>query len=98
MLAAYRVADSIAPCPPPFILTPSLRLITTLVPSTQQVLQQIQIQLVRSRKDLSLVTAQIQAKEKERRILQLTSRELGSVPEREEKGDEVKMYKGVGKM
>jgi prefoldin subunit 1 len=38
------------------------------------------------------VRAQIQGKEKERKILELTTRELATVP------TEGKMYRGVGKM
>ncbi|CED82224.1 Prefoldin beta-like [Phaffia rhodozyma] len=59
-----------------------------------RVLQQIQVQLQKSRKELSLVNAQILAKERERKMLQLTVRQLGDVPSEES----VRMYKGVGKM
>jgi len=46
-----------------------------------------------SQRNLSIVRSQIQSKEKERKILQLTMREILAVPE-----GEGKMYKGVGKM
>lgn len=55
------------------------------------------LQAVQSQKQLSIVKAQIQGKEKERRILQLTMRELAAVPEAKSE-DDGRMYKGVGKM
>ncbi|KAK4689859.1 prefoldin subunit 1, partial [Tremellales sp. Uapishka_1] len=60
----------------------------------RKILQQIQSQAVQSQRSLSLVKAQIQSKEKERRILQLTIKELDTVPQDED----ANMYKGVGKM
>ncbi|RSH93111.1 hypothetical protein EHS25_007464 [Saitozyma podzolica] len=59
----------------------------------RRILEQIQTQAITSQRALSLTRAQLQAKEKDRKILQLTARELGTVP----KGEEG-MYKGVGKM
>ncbi|WWD04427.1 hypothetical protein V865_002496 [Kwoniella europaea PYCC6329] len=56
------------------------------------ILTQIQQQAIQSQKQLSIVRAQIQSKEKEKKILSLTVRELDTVPR-----DGV-MYKGVGKM
>lgn len=58
-----------------------------------QILQQIQTQAVTAQRQHSLVRAQIQSKEKERKILDLTVRELATVP----KGD-TRMFRGVGKM
>ncbi|WRT69863.1 uncharacterized protein IL334_006854 [Kwoniella shivajii] len=60
----------------------------------RKILQQIQQQAISSQKQLSIVRAQIQSKEKERKILALTTRELGHVP----RDDSSTMYKGVGKM
>ncbi|WVR07912.1 hypothetical protein IAU60_004955 [Kwoniella sp. DSM 27419] len=59
----------------------------------RKILTQIQQQAITSQKQLSLVRAQIASKEKERKILTLTVRELGTVPK-----EDSKMYKGVGKM
>ncbi|ORY34589.1 Prefoldin [Naematelia encephala] len=58
-----------------------------------KILQQIQTQAVNSQRALSVVRSQMQSKEKERKILQLTMRELETVPK-----DEDRMYRGVGKM
>lgn len=58
----------------------------------RKILEQIQTQAVISQRSLNVARAQIQAKEKEKKILQLTMRELGTMP------PESKMYKGVGKM
>ncbi|WVW87098.1 hypothetical protein I302_109155 [Kwoniella bestiolae CBS 10118] len=60
----------------------------------RKILTQIQQQAIQSQKQLSLVRAQIQSKEKEKKILSLTVRELDNVP-RDGSGA---MYKGVGKM
>jgi len=57
-----------------------------------QILDQIQTQAVTSQRAHSVVRAQIQSKEKEKKILQLTMRELSVV------GAEGRMYRGVGKM
>ncbi|EIW71349.1 prefoldin subunit 1 [Tremella mesenterica] len=58
----------------------------------RKILEQIHSQAINSQRNLSVARAQIQSKEKERRILQLTMKELATVPEPS------KMYKGVGKM
>jgi len=47
-----------------------------------------------SQRNLAVAKAQIQQKEKDRRILQLTIAEIGGLPQ----SDDVKLYKGVGKM
>ncbi|WVF68319.1 hypothetical protein IAT40_003084 [Kwoniella sp. CBS 6097] len=60
----------------------------------RKILTQIQQQAVTSQKQLSIVKAQIASKEKERKILSLTVRELGTVPT----DGQSTMYKGVGKM
>ncbi|KAK8849805.1 hypothetical protein IAR55_005141 [Kwoniella newhampshirensis] len=60
----------------------------------RKILVQIQNQAITSQKQLSLVRAQIASKEKERKILTLTVRELATVPNDKEN----KMYRGVGKM
>ncbi|KAK6908626.1 prefoldin subunit 1 [Kwoniella mangroviensis CBS 10435] len=58
----------------------------------RKILTQIQQQAIQSQKQLSIVRAQIQSKEKEKKILSLTVRELDTVPRNGV------MYKGVGKM
>lgn len=60
-------------------------------------LRKLMSQAVQSQKQLSIVKTQIQSKEQERKILTLTQRELSAVPERT-RGEETRMYKGVGKM
>lgn len=47
-----------------------------------------------AQRNLSVAKAQIQQKEKDRRILQLTIAEIGEMPQSED----IKLYKGVGKM
>lgn len=49
-------------------------------------------QAVTSQRALAVVKTQIQSKERERKILQLTMRELATVPQ------ESRLYTGVGKM
>ncbi|KAL7414106.1 Prefoldin [Mrakia frigida] len=60
----------------------------------QRIFQQIQGQLQRSQKDLSLVRAQLAGKDREKRVLELTAKQLDQVP----KEEGAKMYRGVGKM
>ena len=57
-----------------------------------QILVQIQQRAVQSQRALSISKQQIAAKDRERRILQLTIEEINSLDE------DVKLYKGVGKM
>ncbi|WVQ84795.1 hypothetical protein IAT38_006952 [Cryptococcus sp. DSM 104549] len=64
----------------------------------RKILVQIQNQAITSQKQLSVVRNQINSKEKERRILSLTVRELGAVPAGETESGGGRMYKGVGKM
>lgn len=52
------------------------------------------VQAIVAQKSLSMVKAQIQSKERERRILELTIRQLATVPAEEN----ARMFKGVGKM
>ena len=59
---------------------------------SNQILIQIQQTAIQSRRSLDLSLQQIQAKERERRILQLTIDEITQMPQ------DVNMYKGVGKM
>ncbi|EKC99366.1 hypothetical protein A1Q2_06303 [Trichosporon asahii var. asahii CBS 8904] len=59
----------------------------------RKILQQIQTQAINGQRQSAIVRAQIQQKEKEKKILELTMRELASVPE-----GEGKLYRGVGKM
>ncbi|KAG6336239.1 hypothetical protein ID866_2858 [Astraeus odoratus] len=58
----------------------------------KKILVQIQQTAVQSQRSLSLTKQQSTAKERERRIVQLTIGEISSV------GKDVKLYKGVGKM
>ena len=61
-------------------------------PTLAQILVQIQQTAVQSQRALNVSKQQIAAKERERRILQLTIEEITSL-----QGD-VNLYKGVGKM
>ncbi|KZS93541.1 Prefoldin [Sistotremastrum niveocremeum HHB9708] len=58
----------------------------------RKILVQIQQTAVQSQRALSLTRAQVASKERERRVLQLTISEINST------GQEVNLYKGVGKM
>ncbi|ETW86784.1 hypothetical protein HETIRDRAFT_42348 [Heterobasidion irregulare TC 32-1] len=58
----------------------------------RKILIQIQQTAIQSQRALSMTRQQVATKERERRILQLTIDEIGSM-----EGD-VKLYKGVGKM
>ena len=60
-----------------------------LVPSGTK---ELMTQAVTSQRALAVVKTQIQSKERERKILQLTMRELATVPQ------ESRLYTGVGKM
>ena len=55
-------------------------------------LGQIQTKALQSQQDINLVKSQIAAKQREIRMLELTSKEVSSVPEH------TKVYEGVGKM
>lgn len=61
-------------------------------PNLSQILIQIQQTAVQSQRALNVSLQQTSAKDRERRILQLTIDEIGKM-----KGD-VNLYKGVGKM
>ncbi|KAG8901220.1 hypothetical protein FRB99_005475 [Tulasnella sp. 403] len=63
----------------------------------RRILQQIQNTAQQSSRSLSLCRAQISQKERDRRVLQLTTGEIMAIP-RTSGADDVKMYKGVGKM
>ncbi|KAL4070536.1 Prefoldin [Scleroderma citrinum] len=58
----------------------------------KKILIQIQQTAVQSQRSLNLTKQQISAKDRERRIVQLTIGELSNV------GPDVNLYKGVGKM
>lgn len=58
----------------------------------RKILIQIQQSAVQSQRSLNLTKQQCTAKERERRIVQLTISEISSV------GHDVNLYKGVGKM
>jgi chaperonin cofactor prefoldin len=57
-----------------------------------QILQQIQQTAIQSHRSINTARQQTAAKERERRILQLTIKELDQVDK------DVNLYKGVGKM
>lgn len=73
-----------------FIPLPNL----SLPPQLQKILAQMQGTLVNSQRQLSLVKAQVQAKDKEATMLGLTSKELDD----QSKDGDISFYKGVGKM
>lgn len=58
----------------------------------RQILVQIQQTAVQSQRALNISVQQTAAKERERKILQLTIKEISSM------GEDVHLYKGVGKM
>ncbi|ODM22703.1 hypothetical protein SI65_00292 [Aspergillus cristatus] len=58
----------------------------------QKLLQEIEAQAITSQQQLNITKAQITAKQKNARLLELTSKELSSLPK------ETKVYEGVGKM
>lgn len=60
----------------------------------QKILAQMQSTLINSSRQLSMVKAQVQAKDKEATMLNLTSKEL----DEQGKDGNVSFYKGVGKM
>ncbi|WVQ75772.1 hypothetical protein IAR50_005404 [Cryptococcus sp. DSM 104548] len=65
----------------------------------RKILSQIQTQAISSQKQLSIVRSQIASKDKEKKILALTKREIGDVPlPVDGQGGSGTMYKGVGKM
>ncbi|KAJ9110577.1 hypothetical protein QFC20_002906 [Naganishia adeliensis] len=59
----------------------------------RRILEQIQQQAVGSQRSLSIVNAQITSKNREKKILELTTQQLNAIP----RAENVKMYKGVGK-
>ncbi|KAH8835111.1 Prefoldin [Flagelloscypha sp. PMI_526] len=58
----------------------------------RKILAQIQQNGIVAQKNLTLTSQQIQSKDRERRIVQITLAEVGSLD------DKVNVYKGVGKM
>jgi len=60
----------------------------------RKILAQIQATAQISQRNLAVTKSQIQQKEKDRRILQLTIAEIGELP----RSEDIKLYKGVGKM
>ncbi|KAG8842275.1 hypothetical protein FRB96_005774 [Tulasnella sp. 330] len=63
----------------------------------RRILQQIQTTAQQSSRALAVSKAQVSQKERDKKMLQLTISELNAVP-RGQGADDVKMYKGVGKM
>lgn len=55
-------------------------------------MQEIETQAIASQQQINVVRAQITAKQREMRLLELTSNELGQIPK------ETNIYEGVGKM
>jgi len=64
----------------------------------RKILQQIQNTGQQSSKALAHCKAQIQQKERDKRMLHLTIGEIETIPRTTAAGGEVTMYKGVGKM
>ncbi|KAI8912206.1 hypothetical protein PhCBS80983_g00196 [Powellomyces hirtus] len=58
----------------------------------QRVLQEIQDKMVETSRQLGMVRGQLQAREREKRVCELTVKELGSL------GEGVAAYRAVGKM
>jgi hypothetical protein len=57
-----------------------------------QLVQEIETQAIQSQQQISLVRSQIASKQREIRILELTSKEVGDLP------SSTNIYEGVGKM
>lgn len=60
--------------------------------SIEQLIQEIESQAIASQQQIGVVKAQILAKQREIRLLDLTTTELGQIP------SDTKVYEGVGKM
>lgn len=60
--------------------------------ATQQLVQEIESQAVAAQQQINVVRTQITAKQREMRLLELTSGEIGQVPK------DTNVYEGVGKM
>jgi hypothetical protein len=58
----------------------------------EQLVQEIETQAIQSQQQISLVRSQIASKQREIRILELTSKEVGDLP------SGTNIYEGVGKM
>ncbi|KAG8777172.1 hypothetical protein FRC19_003126, partial [Serendipita sp. 401] len=61
------------------------------------ILHQIQQGAINANRNLTLTRAQVSSKERERRIVQLTLNEVSSLGSGKD-GEDVKLYKGLGKM
>lgn len=57
-----------------------------------QLLQEIEARAISSQQQMGITKAQITAKQREIRLLELTSKEVGALPK------DTKVYEGVGKM
>ena len=58
----------------------------------EQLVQEIETQAIQSQQQISLVRSQMASKQREIRILELTSKEVGDLP------SNTNIYEGVGKM
>ncbi|PYH42104.1 putative prefoldin subunit 1 [Aspergillus saccharolyticus JOP 1030-1] len=58
----------------------------------QKILQEIEAQAISSQQQLGITKAQITTKQRDIRMLELTSKEIGELPK------ETRVYEGVGKM
>ncbi|BDD58487.1 hypothetical protein MPDQ_002331 [Monascus purpureus] len=58
----------------------------------QKVVQEIETRAIQSQQQIAIVKAQITAKQRETRLLELTSKEISTLPK------DTKTYEGVGKM
>lgn len=57
-----------------------------------QLVQEIEAQAVHAQREINIVKTAVSAKQRDVRLLELTSSELKSLP------DDTKVYEGVGKM
>ena len=76
-------------------MAPPPRVISTDFPGLtffEQLVQEIETQAIQSQQQISLVRSQIASKQREIRILELTSKEVGDLP------SNTNIYEGVGKM
>ncbi|BCR95901.1 putative prefoldin subunit 1 [Aspergillus luchuensis] len=58
----------------------------------QKLLQEIEVQAITSQQQIGVTKAQITTKQRDIRMLELTSKEIGSLPK------DTRVYEGVGKM
>lgn len=62
------------------------------MPNLQQLVQEIETQALAAQREINVVKAAVSGKQRDMRLLELTSSELKSLP------STTKVYEGVGKM